>query len=189
MSPSEAIEEAREALKFYADPNRWPNMPNSKNPHYDMEVDAGSMARRALAALNEVAVSGLTEEERAAIQKDVNRIQTEQDFAAARGVGHPANGDIRTLLRHIERLLSPALRTQIAGEGWRTMESAPVCEAILATCRVKNLKGDQWWETYRIVIDDSTGEIDTDIDQPWSLEDYEFWHPLPAPPSDQETTP
>jgi hypothetical protein len=142
MSPSEAIEEAREALRFYASCFEGHFQPST--PHgpaeYDLSIDVdalqedgGLRASRALAALNEVASA------------------------------------------------------QIAGEGWRTMESAPVCEAILATCRVKNMKGDQWWETYRIVIDDETGEIDTDIDQPWSLEDYEFWQPLPAPPAPAET--
>lgn len=50
------VKRLEEALKFYADPNRWPNMPNPKNPHYDLEMDAGSRARFALharAALNQ----------------------------------------------------------------------------------------------------------------------------------------
>lgn len=50
------VRRLEEALKFYADPNRWPNMPNPKNPHYDLEMDAGSRARFALharAALNQ----------------------------------------------------------------------------------------------------------------------------------------
>ena len=52
----ERVKRLEEALKFYADPNRWPNMPNPKNPHYDLEMDAGSRARFALharAALNQ----------------------------------------------------------------------------------------------------------------------------------------
>lgn len=52
----ERVRRLEEALKFYADPNRWPNMPNPKNPHYDLEMDAGSRARFALharAALNQ----------------------------------------------------------------------------------------------------------------------------------------
>jgi len=42
------VEEMQAALKFYADPSRWPNMPNPANPHYDMEMDAGTRARAAL---------------------------------------------------------------------------------------------------------------------------------------------
>lgn len=48
---TDALKALEDALRFYADPNRWPNMPNPENPHYDVEMDAGSVARSALSLL------------------------------------------------------------------------------------------------------------------------------------------
>ena len=73
----------------------------------------------------------------------------------------------------------PALRAQLAGEGWRTMESAPVHKGVLAAWDA----GRSWIIQPCIQSENGTWmtKWDSDIVHPT------HWRPLPAPPAPAET--
>ena len=72
-------------------------------------------------------------------------------------------------------------------EGWRPIQTAPADEPFIAGLWVTNNQtGARWWEWYVVAIDDETGEARGYPDGeplPWSLADFEAWHPVPAPPA------
>jgi Lar family restriction alleviation protein len=71
-------------------------------------------------------------------------------------------------------------------DGWRSIESAPHDEEILAAIEVHN-KLEKWWEIQIICIDNETGEITSDCYNGWDAGDYSHWMPLPAPPNKRAT--
>jgi hypothetical protein len=78
----------------------------------------------------------------------------------------------------------PSVPPVTADEGWRPIESAPRDGALfIATARA--FSGDVFshHDMHIVAVEDETGEIADNYEQGWRLEDYEFWRPLPAPPT------
>lgn len=72
---------------------------------------------------------------------------------------------------------------------WQAIESAPKDgTAFLAYLRVFSSETREllFGVTHLVYCDDETGDLHDDCEQGWRLEDYEYWMPLPPPPSDQE---
>ena len=86
-------------------------------------------------------------------------------------------------------LLLGDLRLLLAGprqpsEGWRPIENAPRDGTeFIATVRVFSNSAFSHHDTHIVAVDDETGELANHYEQGWRLEDYEFWRPLPAPPT------
>jgi hypothetical protein len=179
MTPSEAIEEAREALRSAAERFKFLADAIQYDGHGGLEKVAMSYsesASRALAALSGAAVSGVTEEERA---EGLARLKA---YRGAQGFGeHEALA--RWLVLHAEALLSPTLRAQIVPEGWRTMESAPSEDYVRVL-----LWEDAAPEGHQIGVFYRMGGN-------WRGTDWEgspplsptHWQLLPPPPTNQET--
>ena len=71
-----------------------------------------------------------------------------------------------------------------ADEGWRPIESAPRDGTeFIATVRVFSNSAFSHHDMHIVAVDDETGELANHYEQGWRLEDYEFWRPLPAPPT------
>jgi hypothetical protein len=67
---------------------------------------------------------------------------------------------------------------------WKTIDSAPADRCFIATLRVYNSFDNSFshHDMHVVAIDEDTGDICSDLDQGWSLKDYEYWAELPAPP-------
>jgi hypothetical protein len=66
---------------------------------------------------------------------------------------------------------------------WKTIDSAPTDRCFIATLRVYNSdKSFSNHDMHIVAIDEDTGDIDSYLEQGWSLSDYEYWDELPAPP-------
>jgi len=75
---------------------------------------------------------------------------------------------------------------------WQPIETAPKDGVkFLATVRVYSAHTGklQYHQMDVISVDPETGEIDLDDDRGWPLEAYEFWMPLPKPPTLTAPTP
>lgn len=93
-------------------------------------------------------------------------------------------------VKEIEAAIST--RAPSVGEGWRPIETAPRDGTpFLATTRVYDHSSGKFshHDTHIVWADDETGEIANEAEQGWRLEDYEFWRPLPAPPSASQPRP
>lgn len=86
------------------------------------------------------------------------------------------------LADHVLRLLLTDPRQP--SEGWRPIESAPRDGTeFIATVRVFSNSAFSHHDMHIVAVDDETGELANHYEQGWRLEDYEFWRPLPAPPT------
>lgn len=64
---------------------------------------------------------------------------------------------------------------------WRTIESAPRGQRIIAAVYVHSEPTDEWeWECHEVSFDDETGVVEPY--QGWDSNDYTHWMPLPEPP-------
>ena len=67
---------------------------------------------------------------------------------------------------------------------WKTIESAPRDGTeFIATVRVFSNSAFSHHDMHIVAVDDETGELANHYEQGWRLDDYEFWRPLPAPPT------
>lgn len=68
---------------------------------------------------------------------------------------------------------------------WRLVDSALLDEPILAACKVRNNKtGQSWWEMHSVCVHSETGEITSETDAGWSIDDYSHFMSLPSPPKE-----
>lgn len=68
---------------------------------------------------------------------------------------------------------------------WELMDSAPLDESILAACKVRDNETSQsWWEMHSVCVHSETGEITSETDAGWSIDDYSHFMPLPPPPKE-----
>ena len=94
-------------------------------------------------------------------------------------------GDLRLLLTDPRQ---PSEAPVAADEGWRLIESAPRDGTeFIATVRVFSNNAFSHHDTHIVAVDDETGELANHYEQGWRLEDYEFWRPLPVPPTGEES--
>ncbi len=72
--------------------------------------------------------------------------------------------------------------------GWRPIESAPKDgTSFLAACEIINTMTKQsWWVMVVLWCDDETGELDSDCDPGFALDDCSHWMPLPAAPTPEQ---
>jgi Lar family restriction alleviation protein len=69
-------------------------------------------------------------------------------------------------------------------QSWQGIESAPRDGTpFIAKAYVSSTKtGAEWEENHVIWCHDETGEIHSDCEQGWGVDDYSLWMPLPASP-------
>ncbi len=68
--------------------------------------------------------------------------------------------------------------------GWRPMTELPLPDGpFLATVRVFTHGIFSHHDMHVICLSDEIEEVHPDFDHGWTLDDYEFWQPLPAPPN------
>ena len=72
----------------------------------------------------------------------------------------------------------------VVSQGWQPIETAPRDGTpFIAKAYVSSTKtGAKWEENHVIWCHDETGEIHSDCEQGWQVDDYSLWMPLPAPP-------
>lgn len=84
----------------------------------------------------------------------------------------------------LRRAREALARQHGAREPWQAIESAPRDGTpFIATLKVRHINGQSWQETHVIWCDDETGDVSNDCENGWSINDYEFWMPLPAAPA------
>ena len=68
---------------------------------------------------------------------------------------------------------------------WQPIETAPKDGAphIRGLWVTSSKTGESWWEAICGFIDDDGDFVDHDGNAPWYPEDYNYWLPLPEPPS------
>ena len=89
--------------------------------------------------------------------------------------------------RHDEAIAAIDVIIAEAVSEWKSIKTAPRDGTrFLATVRVFSARTGEFshHDTHLVWIDTRTDEIDISADQGWSLEDYEYWMPLPEPPTD-----
>jgi hypothetical protein len=214
---SEVKNQVEAALKFYADPNRWPNMPNPANPHYDMEMDAGTRARDALKALKRsqaldelVAISqeaGLYDDP--PLSHPTPDVPSSEEIEAIRA-RHEACGhidqwpDYDSFMAHTDRAtllrLLDAAREELRqkGDGWQDISTAPRDGREIdlwvtnrfGECRMPNCK-------WGIEYPGAEGAWMNYKPHPDALHDWEWqaisptpiaWRPLPTQPQTEQKT-